>query len=292
MDVMALSYGTVLAQAYMKIYPGRVRAAALIGAVPLGEKLPLHHAANAEVALRALFADCRAEAACRETFPDLSGAWSRLMRRLRARPALLSAGPGSQIIRAGPFGEAVRNQLNAVETRGALPLIIHAAAREDFQPFLDSIRALGPEPEADGLYLSVTCPEATRRITPRDVAQATAHASLGRYRIDQQIAACRLWTPSVANAAVLGPVRADVPVLLLSGGRDATAPTPWARRIATRLKRGKVVVIGPMTHLPVGLSNMVCLDRIMDAFFSKASADGLDTACIASMKAPPFKLAP
>ena len=51
-DLAGLSYGTWLAQAYMKAYPARVRSAALYGTVPIGEKLPLHHAANAERALR------------------------------------------------------------------------------------------------------------------------------------------------------------------------------------------------------------------------------------------------
>jgi hypothetical protein len=49
-----------------------------------------------------------------------------------------------------------------------------------------------------------------------------------------------------------------------------------------------VVVIEPMSHLPIGLTNIDCLDRIADAFFAKGDAEGLDTRCIASMKSPAF----
>jgi len=75
---------------------------------------------------------------------------------------------------------------------------------------------------------------------------------------------------------------------LMSGGRDATTPTAWAEAVAAVLPRSRVVIIPAMTHLPVGLANMVCLDRIMDAFFAKGSAEGLDISCIETMTPPPF----
>ena len=287
-DLMGLSYGTMLAQAYIKLYPTRVRAAALMGTVPLGEKIPLHHAANGDRALREVFDDCRADPACSSAYPHLAADWERLARRLAAAPVVVSTDAGPQTIRSGPFGEAVRSRLNSVFGQRGLPLLISRAAAGDFGPFLKSVQSQGPEPEADGLYLSVTCPEATRRIRAGDIDRATAGTAFGRYRIDQQIAACRLWTPSRADPALLTPVRAVAPVLLMSGGRDATTPTAWARAVAAGLPRSRVVIIPAMTHLPVGLANMACLDRIMDAFFAKGSAEGLDVSCIETMTPPPF----
>jgi pimeloyl-ACP methyl ester carboxylesterase len=284
---MGLSYGTMLAQAYLKLYPDRVRAAALMGSVPLGEKLPLHHAANADASLRDLFADCRAEAACNRAFPDLAADWSRLIGRLRDHPVTVVG--ETEPIRAGPFSEAIRGKLNVIFTRQGLPRIIHSAAGGDFGPYLASVRGGVHEPEADGLYLSITCPEGTRRITPGEIEREAAHTSFGRYRIDQQIAACREWAPAIAEPALLASVRSDVPVLLMSGGRDATTPPSWARRISARMPRSRVVVILAMTHLPIGLANMECLDHVMDAFFARASAVGLDVSCIATMTPPPFE---
>ncbi|MGH7023556.1 MAG: alpha/beta hydrolase [Caulobacteraceae bacterium] len=288
-DLAGLSYGTMLAQAYMKLYPARVRAAALIGTVPLGEKLPLHHAANGEAALRLLFADCRAEPSCARAWPRLAGDWTLAMTRLALFPAAVTTPDGrSVMLRAGPFGEAVRSMLSAEPSRQRAPMVIARAAQGDFTPLLEVEGAGGPQLIAGGLYLSVACPEGTRRISSAEEARAVAGTSFGRYRVDQQIQACREWAPGRADPDLLTPLKSDIPVLLLAGGRDAAAPVAWARRVAAGLPRGRVVVIPAMTHLPIGLSNMVCLDRMMDAFFARGSAAGLDTSCVATVTAPPF----
>jgi len=287
-DLAALSYGTWLAQAYMKLYPQRVRSAALIGTVPIGEKLPLHHAANGERALRLLFADCRADARCNAAFPDLPAAWRQLQDRLAKGAVVIETRQGRIPVRQGPFNELVRNQLNAVESARRLPALIGRAARRDYAPLVKLVEAHEPEAEADGLYLSVTCPEGTRRIRPGEIAPATRGAAFGRYRIDQQIAACGLWPPATPLATLLTPLRSNVPVLLLAGGRDATAPPAWARKVAAGLPNSRVVVIDAMGHLPVGLAHLDCLDRIADAFFAKGSAQALDTACVTTMTPSPF----
>jgi pimeloyl-ACP methyl ester carboxylesterase len=289
-DLMALSYGTYLAQAYMKLYPAHVRAVALMGSVPLGEKLPLHHAANAETVLHLVFADCRADPDCHRAFPHLEADWAKVTRRLSKAPVVVQTRSGPVTIRSGPFLEAIRSQLNVIFTQRALPLLISRAAQGDFGPFLKTIQHRGPEPEADGLYLSVSCPEGTRRITEPEIVRATAGISFGRWRIDQQISACRVWPAVTPNPALLTPVKSDIPVLFLAGGRDATTPVKWANEIAARLPRSRVVVIEPASHLPIGLSNLVCPDRIMDAFFAKGSAAGLDISCVQTMKPSPFRL--
>jgi pimeloyl-ACP methyl ester carboxylesterase len=289
-DLMALSYGTILAQAYMKTHPEAVRAAALIGTVPLGEKLPLHHAVNGEAALRMVFRDCDEDAACHQAFPTLESDWSGLIGRLDGAPEPVVTGEGTVLLRAGPFGEAIRNSLTTPYGARDLPLVISRASRGDFGPFLALAKPQGPDPVAEGLYLSVTCPEGTRRIRPGEIAANTRGVSFGVYRIDQQIAACRLWPTAQADPRLRAPLRSRAPVLLLAGGRDGTATVAWARQVAAGLPRSRVVVIGPMTHLPIGLDNMVCLDRMMDAFFQLGSAEGLDTSCVASMQPPPFVL--
>ncbi len=289
-DLMALSYGTYLAQAYIKLYPDHVRAVALMGSLPLGEKLPLHHNANAEAALREVFADCRADGACHRAFPHLEADWTNLTRRLAQTPVLVQTKNGLFTIRSGPFLETVRNQLYVTPGQRGLPLLISRAANGDFGPLLKLVEHHGAELEADGLYLSVTCPEDTRRITEADIVKATAGVSFGRWRIDQHIAACKVWPPAEPDATLLTPVRSNVPVLLLAGGRDSVTPAKWAYQIAAGLPHARVVVIEPLSHAPIGLSNLGCLDRLMDTFYAKASADGLDISCVATMKPPPFRI--
>ena len=47
-DIWALSYGTRLAQVYLKRFPSRVHAAVLVGFAPLDYRTPLFHAVNAQ----------------------------------------------------------------------------------------------------------------------------------------------------------------------------------------------------------------------------------------------------
>jgi pimeloyl-ACP methyl ester carboxylesterase len=291
-DLFGLSYGSWLAQAYMKLYPSRVRAVAVFGTVPIGEKLPLHHAANGEMALRQMFADCRAEPGCHAAFPQLAAAWASLQRRLAKGSITIPTGKAPLVLRQGPFDELIRSQLNEVGSARRLPLLISRTAHGVYGPLTALIEHQGPELEADGLYLSVVCPEATRRIRPAEIGPATKGSSFGRWRIDQQIAACRLWAPARANPGLLTPVRSKIPVLFLAGGRDATTPVFWARRVAAGLPNSRVVVIERATHLPVGLDHIDCPDRIADAFFARGSANGLDTSCVATMRPPPFATTP
>lgn len=287
-DLAGLSYGTMLAQTYMQLYPAHVRSVALIGTVPLGEKLPLHHAANAEHALRQVFDDCRLDTACNAAFPRLRSEWAAFQQRLSKAPIVIKIGRDGLVARKGPVDEFFRGMMNTPDGQRRLPLLISRTARGDFGPLVRAVETQGPEPEAEGLYLSVTCPEATRRIRPAEIGPAVAGSSFGRYRIDQQIAACRFWSPSALSRKSLAPLNSNIPVLLLSGGRDATTPTTWARRVAAGLPNSRILVFEYMAHLPVGLENIGCVDRVMDAFFSKASAQGLDASCSLTMVPPPF----
>jgi pimeloyl-ACP methyl ester carboxylesterase len=291
-DLAGLSYGTYLAQAYVKLYPTRVRSVVLIGTVPLGEKLPLHHAWNGQLALRQLLVDCRADGPCHVAFPHLEADWAALRQRLARGAITIATEKGPLVVRQGPFGEMVRSALNSVDGKRGLPLLISHAAARDYAPLAQAVRSQGADPGADGLYLSVTCPEGTRRIQSNEIEPATRGSDFGRYRIDQQIVACRLWPRATPDPRLLTQVRANIPVLLLSGGRDATTPSAWARRVAATLGNSRVVIIPAMTHLPAGLDNMECLDRMMDAFFATASARELDTSCVATMSPPPFATSP
>ncbi len=287
-DLAGLSYGTLLAQAYMKLYPTHVRSVVLIGTVPLGEKLPLSHSRNAEQALRQLFADCRDEASCHAAFPHLEADWATLQQRLARGAITIATEKGTLVVRRGPFGEMVRSALNSVEGKRGLPLLISRAAAGDYVSLVRSAQGQGADPEADGLYLSVTCPEGTQRIQPEEIEQATRGSTFGRYRVDQQVAACQLWPHTTPDPRLLAPTHSGIPVLLLSGGRDATTPSAWARQVAASLENSRVVIIPAMTHMPLGLDNMECLDRMMDSFFATGSAQVLDTSCVATMTPPPF----
>ncbi|MEP6769119.1 MAG: alpha/beta fold hydrolase [Acidobacteriota bacterium] len=295
-DVMGLSYGTRLALVYMRRHPRSVRAAVLMGVTPTWVKLPLFHAANAQRALSLLLQDCAAEASCAAAYPNLPGDLATVSDALARAPAQVSAtwpagaSPKSVSITHDVFFEKLRRQMYAPETSRRIPAVIHAAARGDFEPFLAIALPAGhgEDRDADGLYLSVTCSEDTSRITSHEAERAASGTVFGRYRIDRQRAACGLWPTTALPPRYFHDVRSRAPVLFFSGGRDPVTPPEWATRAASRLPRSLHVVVPLSGHLPDGLEDMGCWDRVVLAFIDRGTADGLDVSCLARLKPAPF----
>lgn len=268
-DVFALSYGTLLAQTYMQAYPGRVRAAVLMGTVPPDDKTPLHHARNAERVLTRVLQDCAADQACAERFPDLENRW---------RERLAAGVPG-------PLLEALRSTLVTPGGQRAAPARIAALLDGNEEPLRRAVS--GGVGLAEGLYLAVVCAESTRQITDAEVDAAVRETFLGRYRVDEQRRACADWPvdPATESSGGLDPGAA---VLLLAGAHDHVTPPEWAQAVAAGSPRARVIVVDALTHLPMDLSPPECLDQVVVAFYRTGDTAGLDTSCLAALRPPPF----
>ena len=296
-DLIGLSYGTRLAQAYAWTYPDRVRAMVLLGAIPKDRRLPLDHAANGQAVLDGVFAACAADAACNSAFPALRRDWKTVLARLDAGPmqaAFEREGRTEQVaITRGPFGEALRSTLLTTPGQRNLPYLVHRMAAGDFQPFLAPLLA-SPSASAiaEGLYLSLVCGEDTNRIEAGEIDAATTGTFLGRYRVDEQVAACREWPAAAVTAteAASPQPTLEMPALLLAGTMDYVTPLSWARDIAADYPNSRVVPIEHLGHLPIGLEGMACYEDTITAFFRAGSAQSLDLSCIAKMTPPPFVL--
>jgi pimeloyl-ACP methyl ester carboxylesterase len=286
-DLSGLSYGTRLAQEYLRKHPARVRAMALLGTVTPQEKLPLSFAPNAHDVLMRLARQCEADAGCRRAVPRPAGDIEALRARFKAGPVRATLADGKAVtLEAGPFWEAVRAQLTTTASQRRLPWLLHEAARGRFAPLLAAAPS-APDADANGLLLSVTCPEDTRHITSDELAPLR-DTVFGDYRVRQQAAACREW-PGAAVSRNVSIVTSDVPALLIAGGMDHVTPVQWARDVASGLVNARVVVVPDLGHLPGGLDNMECYDRVIRDFFDAGSAANLDLSCIETMRAPPFQ---
>lgn len=288
-DLFGISYGTKLAQAYIRAYPERVRAAAFLGTVPIDLRTPLFHAASSEQTLRDIFADCAADAACAAAYPRLADDWQAMLARFDHGPVSMQFGESALKVARGPFAESLRATMTTDTGQRRLPSIVHAAAAGDFAPFTAAVGPGGSSPIAEGLYLSIECSESAPRIAEAEIADKTAGTFLGRYRVDEQLDACRHWPSRELAEAFFAPAKADVPALFLAGGRDHVAPASYAAAVASGFPKSRIVLIEEMPHFPVGMTNLECLDTMMLAFYEAADASAIDITCAASMKAPPFK---
>jgi pimeloyl-ACP methyl ester carboxylesterase len=286
--LLGISYGTRVAQEYTRRYPQRVKSLFLFGVLPPWAPLPLYHAASAQRALDLLLDDCAADAGCGSRYPALADELRGLLAALGQRPAMLSHDGETAALTAGVLAEHLRAMLYTPAGSRGLPRVVHAAAHGDWKPFLDAV--IGREfPGTDGAYLSVTCAEDVPRIETAEARRITAGTFLGDYRVREQARACADWPRGEVPKDFGDDVAIDVPVLIYAGHRDPVTPPVWADAVAAAMPNATVVVIHDQAHMPDGLGNMECWDRIALRFLDEGRPRPEDLACVPSMKAPPFE---
>ena len=298
-NLVGASYGTRIAQVFMRRHPERVRTATLAGVAAMDQHLPLFHARDAQRSLDLLLAGCAADPACAAAFPRNAEALAEVLARLEREPArVVAVHPdtgerGEVTIGRDAFAEALRTGLYVPGTAVGLPLAIHRARGGDYEPFVDATLprlTATIDGLAMGMYLSVTCAEDLPFLTEEAVRRATAGTFLRDYRVRQQQRACALWPRGAIPPGFHEPVRSEAPTLLVSGALDPVTPPVWAERVAAALPRSLLVVVPHGHHQDRGLANQRCLDDVADTFIERGTVEGLDTSCFATMLRRGFTL--
>ena len=296
-NVYGTSYGTRVAQVYLRKYPKSLRAVALKGIVPPAMAMPETHARAGEDAWQALVARCQNDANCRRTFPTLDADFRRLLSRLEKDAPVLtqsaSAGkPAASIqITRGLFAEAFRNVLYTPEGSARAPQQIRQLLAGDDRLLAETALAgrtiLGGERLAAGFFLSVTCTEDIPFLAKAADAMAAGTFG-GDYRLQQQRAACKEWPRGAVSRAHRQPTQSAVPTLLMSGELDPVTPPSGGDEVVRHLSRGRHVVIRNNGH-PIGNAER-CIGQMIGEFLDRGTVDGLAISCAAETPAPPFLL--
>lgn len=293
----AVSYGTRVAQHYLRRYPSRVRAAVLDGVVPVDLALGPDIAPRAQQALDAVFDRCAADSACNKTFPDLRGQFSALRARIEREPIHtqlldpLDAKPISETLGPAQLGAAVRLLTYSDETASLLPLLIHQAQSEQRpQPLLAQylmIQRNAGLQLAYGMHFAVVCSEDAPRWPQQRIADATLAATyLGAFMSGLK-AVCDVWPRGIVDEGFSAPLHSDVPVLILSGGNDPVTPQQYGERALSSFKNGRHLVLAGQGHGQIATG---CMPRLVAQFIRSAQAAGLDTACLKGVAPTPFML--
>jgi pimeloyl-ACP methyl ester carboxylesterase len=276
-DIWALSYGTRLAQEYIKRFPDRVSHAVLVGFVSSNYRPPLFHAVNAQRVMDLIFYKCQRGAECSSKYPHLRAEWESLRRSLPIT------------IPYGPFAEALRSLLGVAANQREVPAMIHAAAGGDFSPFLhrlpkdSSIFAVGEN-------LSIVCSEGAAQINQDEIERTTNGTFLGDYRVKQELAACANWPKYSLRPGYFEPLKSSPPILVLAGEMDNVAAPEWGYQFCAMLPKCRYVLVPDMGHGPFDLDaweNGSCFDEIALAFYDQPAS--LDVSCVRGMRPPPFK---
>ena len=291
------SYGTRAALTYLKRYPKRVRTVILQGVSPANSYLPSDFPLGNERALQGILAECAADQACNTAFPNLKEEAKSLLVQLMKGPVeveMQREGTRFKVkLSRDLAAEAIRYMMYNPVAATRVPLMIHTAAQGNFVPLTEAAigyRKLLVGTGSNGMYLSVTCAEDLPFIKPGEGERMAENTFLGDYRLRQQREACALWPRANVAKDYGDPVRSDVPVLILTGQWDPVTPPSNGDAVAKTLKNSLHIVVPQGAHGLGGLENMDCIERITTEFVERGTTNGIDTACVKTVRRRPFAL--
>jgi pimeloyl-ACP methyl ester carboxylesterase len=298
LNLYGISYGTRVAQHYMRRYPERVRAAILDGVVPAELALGPDVAIEAQRAIDSTLQRCARDAACAHEFPNISAQFTALRERLRKEPAKLSiAHPltgtlTNTTLDEARFGAAVRLLSYADETVSTLPLLIHEAqSLRDLQSLAAQYLRVSSNVEeqiAEGMHFSVVCSEDAPRWAREQVSdEQLAKTYMGTAFMSSMRAVCEEWPRGPVDADFGAPLQSQVPTLVLSGSNDPVTPDRYAVEIMKGLPNGKHLIAVGQGH---GQLATGCVPRLTAEFIVAGTAAGLDDSCVRNIRPTPFLL--
>jgi len=301
-DLYGGSYGTRVAEHYMRHYPDHTHAVILDGVVypeqVLGPDIPR----DADHALSLIVTRCQHSAECNAAYPDLSQDLSVLLRQFGSRQTPVTvndpnSGTPTQVQFSHNFLAAALRLLSYSSASAALlPTLIHQGARAVQDDPHGSLAPLAAQTImttrdlkdmlANGMHYSVVCSEDVPFYTAANLDRAALERTyMGAEIVDVFQEVCKLWPKGPVDSDLHSPLHSDVPTLLLSGEADPVTPPAGAERVARGLTRHRHLVLSGEGHGQLGTS---CVPRLMAAFFDSADPDKLDSSCLEKHSAAPF----
>jgi pimeloyl-ACP methyl ester carboxylesterase len=295
------SYGTRVAQEYIRRHADRVRSAVLDSVASPSMRVSLDVWATRDAALDAAIDACRGTPSCAAAHPDVATALERLRERLARgrRVSLTDPRTGETLALTLTFDHvlaALQPLTYVPELAAMVPEVLDRAASDDFGPLYATASLVASDAVEQinaALHYSVTCAEDVPRASAADLASLDGVRSRALART--LLSVCDVWPRGAAPADASTPVASDVPTLLLSGGLDPVTPPTYARDVARTLARSRHIVARGYGHIvtPHG-----CAPRLVAAFVDDPSFATLPASCIEhlerSARTPPWpdRLAP
>lgn len=301
-DLVGYSYGTRLAQEYLRHYDKTVHSALLIGPDSPLDTTPAGLAQEADLAIAKLLDRCKVDPACIRAYPNTKHDFDVLKLQLSENDKIAqrsSSRATTPTISAGIVASFLRMMVYEIESAVELPKIIHALALGDpdgivHKEILEWRQGFA-QAAPWALFLSVTCAEDIPFIDiekERGVAKGTL---IGTYRLDQQVAACRAWPVRPIEREFHTAVATQVPVLLLVGEFDPATPAEVAHEIISRMPHGQLVIVPNRGHsMSESIENEWngCLKKSAAEFIRSDLGAKVDFKCITHLAPPVFDVSP
>ena len=294
LNLIGGSYGTRMAQVYLRRYPEQVRSIVIDGVVPTRLILGSEHAAKLDQSLEKLFTACRSDEQCNEQFPDLSAAFEELKGRYAEQPVTISlthprTGVAEELLFTDEMlASALRFLAYSPRAQMMIPYLVHEASTTGRPERLASQAVMQTGQLTDaiaiGLNYAVGCSEDWPH-WPAD--HDDSGTLLGNSMRDLYAQVCAWWPANPVGRDFHQPFESDVPILILSGELDPVTPPEYGDEAARQFANSVHLIAEGRGHIVMG---NVCISRIATAFVEAASVDDLDTECMQSIGPEPFFL--
>lgn len=278
------SYGTLLGARYAELFPGKVRAMVLDGALdPAISRVQLNEdqAKGFETAFRTYAAACVKKSSCPFHSKTPEGAQqelSDLLRRTDTKP--LTSESGRQVTEA----LATLGAVTPLYDQASWPTLTEAfreAQNGDGTLLLSNAdHLIGRQP--DGTYtnqteasMAVNCTDSPYPTELPQFADAATKAAklaprFGPYIMWSSLP-CAYWPARPTQPAAPLHAKGAAPILVLGTTRDPATPYPWAESLAAQLESGILLTYDGDGHTAY-TSGSTCVDDHVDRYLISLTA--------------------
>ncbi|MFI6318134.1 alpha/beta hydrolase [Nonomuraea sp. NPDC050556] len=286
------SYGTYLGATYADLFPKKVRALVLDGAVdPTLPFITMNgvQARGFETAFEAFAKDCFAAGDCPFTGRTVKSAYAELAKLLKA--ADTKPLRNTQDSRRINESIVITGVLTPLYDHAAWPVLRQALANgfKGDGTILLRIADIYFERDPDGSFsnqndanTAINCLDRSYPASPeayaRKVAKAVKKAPhFGPY-VAGGVMPCAYWP--VRSKGTDKPLRAkgSGPIVVVGTLRDPATPYAWAQALAKQLDAGVLISYDGDGHTAYK-TNSTCVDRLVDAYLIGQSAPAEDISC-------------
>ena len=293
LNIYGVSYGTRVAQHYLRRHPERTRSLVLDGLVPAPVALGPDTALEGQVALDAAWARCETNASCNAAFPDIRARFDAVMERLAETPAEVtvahpsSGEPTPLTLSRNVAAGVVRLLLYSPRSAAMLPVLFDDAFEHRYERLAAQALMLteGIGDLAYGLNFAIVCTEDVPFWGEVDL-EAQRATYIGTMFVEATAKVCERWPAGVMDEGFKAPVESDVPVLILTGEKDPITPPRYVP-LATPGLANHVEIVGPgQGH---GMLGTGCVPHLMAQFVDTPEPAELDASCAERITPfPPF----
>lgn len=287
-NVLGISYGTIAAQIYLRLYPARVRSVVLDSGLLLGNSR--QNPVWDQRALDVIAARCAGDRVCSRRFPTWYSSLPALLRRLRSQPVDVTVGSEQLTIDALLTEWTIYWLTRGAQGAALVPLLVSRAVAGDYAMLAELASNLDVALSRPALVmtLAITCNEPWARYDPA----AFAAAARGTYVEDLFAAELADETTEAMCAALPGwtepterwlPVRSSAPVLALAGEADPVLPAAAMAGLRKAVPNSRLLVVPGQGH---GVTPLPCVRDLIERFLETRAPRRLDARCVRKITLP------